>query len=166
MKVLQANMHRSKTADALEKKEIPTPKTREKKIRTTDGIENSERWMLSGHSYFRKYLHKMGKAEEPSCIYNDATNDAQVHKMAIRMYCTRKSETCTQIRRYKAHDEKYGMPPWSNTKAVPGWTINAISYSLIAREVFRLRKLSSWRRQLAYDFTSLDFFVGLPETMC
>lgn len=26
--------------------------------------------MLSGHGYFRKYLNKLGKAEEPSCIHN------------------------------------------------------------------------------------------------
>nr|AMS38369.1 hypothetical protein [Bactrocera tryoni] len=35
--------------------------------------------LLSGHGYFKKYLHRMGKVEEPSCLYNDATEDDAEH---------------------------------------------------------------------------------------
>ncbi len=42
--------------------------------------------MLSGHGYFRKYLYKMGKVEEPSCIYNDAIEDDAEHTF---FKCTR-----------------------------------------------------------------------------
>ncbi|XP_039952125.1 uncharacterized protein LOC120769275 [Bactrocera tryoni] len=35
--------------------------------------------LLSGHGYFKKYLYRMGKVEEPSCPYNDATEDDAEH---------------------------------------------------------------------------------------
>lgn len=35
--------------------------------------------LLSGHGYFRKYLHRMGKCDGPSCIYGDADIDDAEH---------------------------------------------------------------------------------------
>ena len=35
--------------------------------------------LLSGHRYFKKYLHSMAKVEEPSCPYNDAREDDAEH---------------------------------------------------------------------------------------
>ena len=35
--------------------------------------------MLSGHGYFQKYLHKMGKTGSPSCIYDDNCLDDAEH---------------------------------------------------------------------------------------
>lgn len=35
--------------------------------------------MLSGHGYFGKYLHKMGKVDSPSCVYGDASLDDANH---------------------------------------------------------------------------------------
>ena len=37
--------------------------------------------MLSAHSYFQKYLHKMGKTNSPVCIYNDKTLDDGEHTL-------------------------------------------------------------------------------------
>ncbi|GBP17633.1 Retrovirus-related Pol polyprotein from type-1 retrotransposable element R1 2 [Eumeta japonica] len=34
---------------------------------------------LAGHGYFRKYLHRMGKINDPSCIYCDCINDDAEH---------------------------------------------------------------------------------------
>lgn len=34
---------------------------------------------LSGHGYFRKYLHRMGKVERPDCIYGDGQQDDAEH---------------------------------------------------------------------------------------
>lgn len=34
---------------------------------------------LSGHGYFRKYLHRMGKVEHPTCIFGDADIDDAEH---------------------------------------------------------------------------------------
>lgn len=34
---------------------------------------------LSGHGYFRKYLHRIGKVESPQCIYGDSTIDDAEH---------------------------------------------------------------------------------------
>lgn len=35
--------------------------------------------MLTGHGYFRKYLHRMNKADQPSCLYGDAEEDDAEH---------------------------------------------------------------------------------------
>lgn len=35
--------------------------------------------LLSGHGYFRKYLHQMGKCVSPSCIYGDTDSDDAEH---------------------------------------------------------------------------------------
>lgn len=35
--------------------------------------------ILSGHGYFCKYLHKMGKASGPECIYGDSSEDDAKH---------------------------------------------------------------------------------------
>lgn len=34
---------------------------------------------LSGHGYFRRYLHRIGKVESSKCIYGDSTNDDAEH---------------------------------------------------------------------------------------
>ena len=34
---------------------------------------------LSGHGYFRKYLHRMGKVDNPTCIFGDCKNDDALH---------------------------------------------------------------------------------------
>lgn len=41
---------------------------------------------LSGHGYFRKYLHRMGKVDDPGCIYCETPNDDAEHTF---FNCTR-----------------------------------------------------------------------------
>lgn len=40
--------------------------------------------LLSGHGYFRKFLFRIGKTNEPSCIYGDADIDDAEHTF---FYC-------------------------------------------------------------------------------
>ena len=45
--------------------------------------------LLSGHGYFCKYLHRMGKMTEPGCIYGDSAVDSAEHTF---FYCEKWSE--------------------------------------------------------------------------
>lgn len=50
--------------------------------------------LLTGHGYFREYLHRMGKCDSPLCIYEDGQEDTAKHTF---FECTRWQDMRSQL---------------------------------------------------------------------